>query len=219
MTRSCPTPSLWRNKSWPPALGSTCRRTRQVLRPQHYQPSADNTSSALVWHVRLCNTMHSIKGRVPLLSAHPGASNATLCRASTHDTLHTCPALCWACTQRLVRAERALLGVRRAALHMQHQPQDLAGGIMPGCGQHSDRCFCALQVSVEAALRIVYQPQAVFRVRPVSRCTSSMPGHAEAVLSVNFSPDGRQLASGSGDTTVRFWDLGTQLPAHTCQVR
>ena len=75
-----------------------------------------------------------------------------------------------------------------------------------------------LQVSVEAALRIVYQPQAIFRVRPVSRCTASMPGHAEAVLSVNFSPDGRQLASGSGDTTVRFWDLGTQLPAHTCQV-
>ena len=75
-----------------------------------------------------------------------------------------------------------------------------------------------LQVSVEAALHIVYQPQAVFRVRPVSRCTASMPGHAEAVLSVNFSPDGRQLASGSGDTSVRFWDLGTQLPAHTCQV-
>ena len=75
-----------------------------------------------------------------------------------------------------------------------------------------------LQVSVEAALRIVYQPQAIFRVRPVSRCTASMPGHAEAVLSVNFSPDGRQLASGSGDTSVRFWDLGTQLPAHTCQV-
>jgi len=75
-----------------------------------------------------------------------------------------------------------------------------------------------LQVSVEAALRIIYQPQAIFRVRPVSRCTASMPGHAEAVLSVIFSPDGRQLASGSGDTTVRFWDLGTQLPAHTCQV-
>ena len=46
-----------------------------------------------------------------------------------------------------------------------------------------------------------------------------MPGHAEAVLSVNFSPDGKRLASGSGDTTVRFWDLGTQLPAHTCKVR
>ena len=45
-----------------------------------------------------------------------------------------------------------------------------------------------------------------------------MPGHAEAVLAVSFSPDGRHLASGSGDTTVRFWDLATQLPEHTCQV-
>jgi hypothetical protein len=34
---------------------------------------------------------------------------------------------------------------------------------------------CA-QLSVEAALRIVYQPQAVFRVRPVSRCTASLAG-------------------------------------------
>ena len=33
-------------------------------------------------------------------------------------------------------------------------------------------------VSVETALHIVYQPQAVFRVRPVSRCTASMPGES-----------------------------------------
>lgn len=76
----------------------------------------------------------------------------------------------------------------------------------------------SVQVSVETALCIVYQPQAIFRVRPVSRCTASMPGHAEAVLAVSFSPDGRHLASGSGDTTVRFWDLNTQLPEHMCQV-
>lgn len=73
------------------------------------------------------------------------------------------------------------------------------------------------KVSVESVLRVVYQPQAVFKVRSVTRCTASMPGHAEAVLSVNFSPDGRRLASGSGDTTVRFWDLNTQTPKHTCK--
>jgi len=74
------------------------------------------------------------------------------------------------------------------------------------------------QVSVESALRIVYQPQAVFRVRPIARCTASMPGHAESVLVTAFSPDGKQLASGSGDTTVRLWNLNTQTPLHTCKV-
>jgi hypothetical protein len=34
------------------------------------------------------------------------------------------------------------------------------------------------------------QPQALFRVAPVSRCSSSLAGHAEAVLSVAFSPNG-----------------------------
>ena len=42
-------------------------------------------------------------------------------------------------------------------------------------------------------------------------------GHAEAVLCVSFSPDGKQLASGSGDTTVRLWDLNTETPLFTCK--
>lgn len=45
----------------------------------------------------------------------------------------------------------------------------------------------------EKVLEIAYAEQSVFRVRPVTRCTSSLPGHAEAVLSASFSPDGRLL--------------------------
>eukprot|EP01025_Chloroclados_australasicus_P001702 TRINITY_DN10422_c0_g1_i1.p1 TRINITY_DN10422_c0_g1~~TRINITY_DN10422_c0_g1_i1.p1 ORF type:complete len:491 (+),score=52.19 TRINITY_DN10422_c0_g1_i1:87-1559(+) len=71
------------------------------------------------------------------------------------------------------------------------------------------------EISVETAVRIMCRPQAVFRVRPVSRCSASMPGHSEAVLSVNFSPDGLKLASGSGDSTVRFWDLNTSTAQYT----
>ncbi|KAK9700293.1 hypothetical protein RND81_08G230000 [Saponaria officinalis] len=72
------------------------------------------------------------------------------------------------------------------------------------------------QVSVEKLVQIVYQPQAIFRIRPVNRCSATLAGHTEAVLSVAFSPNGQQLASGSGDTTLRLWDLNTQTPLHTC---
>lgn len=37
------------------------------------------------------------------------------------------------------------------------------------------------------------------------------------MLNVAFSPDGRRLVSGSGDTTLRFWDLNTQLPQTECK--
>lgn len=71
--------------------------------------------------------------------------------------------------------------------------------------------------NTEQVLDIVYLPQAIFRVRAVTRCTSTIPGHAEAVISVAFNPDGRYLASGSGDTTVRFWDVTTETPHYVCK--
>ncbi|KAI8061010.1 WD40-repeat-containing domain protein [Gongronella butleri] len=69
--------------------------------------------------------------------------------------------------------------------------------------------------STEDTITIVYQPQAIFRVRAVTRCTSTLTGHSEAVLAAQFSPDGRMLATGSGDMTVRVWDLNTETPKFT----
>jgi len=71
-------------------------------------------------------------------------------------------------------------------------------------------------IDYESTISIVYQPQAVFRVRGVTRCSSSLSGHGQPVVSALFSPDGRHLASGSGDKTVRFWDLTTETPQHVC---
>jgi hypothetical protein len=37
------------------------------------------------------------------------------------------------------------------------------------------------KLNTEEILTIVYQPQAVFRVRSITYCSSSLPGHTEAV--------------------------------------
>lgn len=69
--------------------------------------------------------------------------------------------------------------------------------------------------SEEEAIKIIYFPQALFKVKPVTRLSSSLPGHSEAILSCSFSPDAKFLCSGSGDATVRIWDVETQTPIHT----
>jgi ribosome assembly protein 4 len=64
----------------------------------------------------------------------------------------------------------------------------------------------------EATIEINYIPQATYRVNPATRCASTLSGHSESIIVVAFSPDGKRLASGSGDRTVRFWDLNTNTP-------
>ncbi|KAI9754219.1 MAG: hypothetical protein M4579_004816 [Chaenotheca gracillima] len=70
--------------------------------------------------------------------------------------------------------------------------------------------------STEDSINLVYTPQAVFRVKAVSRCSASIAGHGEAILATHFSPaSSSRMVSGSGDSTARIWDCDTGTPVHT----
>jgi ribosome assembly protein 4 len=69
--------------------------------------------------------------------------------------------------------------------------------------------------TTEDVLTLVYTPQAVFRVRAVSRCSAAINGHGNAILSTAFSPaSSSRMVSGSGDGTARIWDCDTETPMH-----
>lgn len=73
------------------------------------------------------------------------------------------------------------------------------------------------EFNTEMVLPLYFKPEAMFRIRPVTRASSTLEGHSEAILQCTFSPDGTRMASASGDTTVRLWDLTTETPEATCK--
>ncbi|GKT34567.1 Notchless protein homolog 1 [Aduncisulcus paluster] len=70
------------------------------------------------------------------------------------------------------------------------------------------------KLTTEDNITIRFQAQAIFRVRPVTRCGADMPGHTGSILHSEFSANGKLLASASGDFTVRLWDLNTNMTKH-----
>ncbi|KAI9705758.1 MAG: hypothetical protein M1820_005006 [Bogoriella megaspora] len=64
--------------------------------------------------------------------------------------------------------------------------------------------------TTEPEIKISRTPQAVFRVKAVTRCSNTVAGHGSTILCMQFSPDGSdRLVTGSGDATARIFDCDT----------
>ena len=66
--------------------------------------------------------------------------------------------------------------------------------------------------SSETTYKIVYCPESLFRVKPLTRGGTVLEGHTDSILTVQFSPEGNLLCSGGGDAILRFWDMDTDTP-------
>jgi ribosome assembly protein 4 len=69
--------------------------------------------------------------------------------------------------------------------------------------------------SSELVVPLTFHPESPFSVAPATRATSCLEGHTEAILCIQYSPDGSSLASGGGDACVRIWDVQTETPYKT----
>jgi ribosome assembly protein 4 len=70
----------------------------------------------------------------------------------------------------------------------------------------------------EDLITLSYTPQAVFRVRTVTRCTGTIAGHGAPILAAQFSPkNSSRVVTGSGDCTARIWDSLTSTPMFTLE--
>ncbi|SBT00563.1 ribosome assembly protein 4, putative [Plasmodium malariae] len=70
-------------------------------------------------------------------------------------------------------------------------------------------------ISSENVLSIKYFPLNIFKVKKINTCCSTLPGHTNSILCLAFSPNSLHLATGSGDNTIRLWDINTQTPIAT----
>ncbi|KJP85097.1 hypothetical protein AK88_05266 [Plasmodium fragile] len=70
-------------------------------------------------------------------------------------------------------------------------------------------------ISREDILRIKYFPLNIFKIKRITTCNSTLPGHTNSILCLAFSPNSSHLATGAGDNTVRLWDINTKTPIVT----
>ena len=69
----------------------------------------------------------------------------------------------------------------------------------------------------EDVVKIVFHPENLYSVKPLTRGGDSLQAHTDSILTCQFSPCGKLLATGGGDMILRVWDMETYTLLHSVE--
>ncbi len=89
-------------------------------------------------------------------------------------------------------------------------------GELPGLQLKNSVSACCYSPDGRYLVVVIYDEIALYEVETLAH-VHTFKGHTKGVKSVAFSSDGRTLASGSWDNTVRLWSVAEKKPLHTLE--